>query len=48
MKSKFQREELAEGIVCYLGDCRDVLSILGKVNAVVTDPPLWCWARRNH
>lgn len=23
----------------YLGDCRDILPILGKVNAVVTDPP---------
>ena len=23
----------------YLGDCRDILPTLGKVNAVVTDPP---------
>ena len=23
----------------YLGDCRDVLPTLGKVDAVVTDPP---------
>jgi site-specific DNA-methyltransferase (adenine-specific) len=25
----------------YLGDCRDILPTLGKVDAVVTDPPLW-------
>jgi DNA modification methylase len=23
----------------YLGDCRDILPMLGKVDAVVTDPP---------
>lgn len=23
----------------YLGDCRDILPTLGKVDAVVTDPP---------
>jgi DNA modification methylase len=32
-------EQLADGIVCYLGDCREVLPTLGKVDAVVTDPP---------
>jgi site-specific DNA-methyltransferase (adenine-specific) len=30
---------LADGIVCYLGDCREILPTLGKVDAVVTDPP---------
>ena len=34
-----RREELAEGIVVYQGDCREVLPTLGKVDAVVTDPP---------
>lgn len=32
-------ETLAEGVTLYLGDCRDVLLTLGKVDAVVTDPP---------
>ncbi len=32
-------ETLAEGVTLYLGDCRDVLPALGKVDAVVTDPP---------
>jgi DNA modification methylase len=35
----FRTEVLAEGITCILGDCRDVLPTLGKVDAVVTDPP---------
>jgi DNA modification methylase len=32
-------ETLADGVTLYLGDCRDVLPTLGKVDAVVTDPP---------
>jgi len=32
-------EHLADGVTLYLGDCRDVLPTLGKVDAVVTDPP---------
>lgn len=32
-------EHLAEGVTLYLGDCREVLPTLGKVDAVVTDPP---------
>ena len=34
-----RREELAEGIVCYLGDCREILPTLPRVDAVLTDPP---------
>lgn len=34
-----RREDLAEGVTLYLGDCRDILPTLGKVDAVVTDPP---------
>lgn len=30
---------LAEGVTLYLGDCREILPTLGKVDAVVTDPP---------
>ena len=32
-------ETLAEGVVIYLGDCCEILPTLGKVDAVVTDPP---------
>ena len=33
------RVETIGRAVLYLGDCRDVLPMLGKVDAVVTDPP---------
>ena len=32
-------EQLSEDVALYLGDCRDILPTLGKVDAVVTDPP---------
>jgi DNA modification methylase len=32
-------ERLAEGVTLYLGDCREILPTLGKVDAVITDPP---------
>src|SRR5258708_7225419 len=32
-------ETLAEGVTLHLGDCRSILPSLGKVDAVVTDPP---------
>lgn len=32
-------EHLAEGITLYLGDCREILPTLPKVDVVVTDPP---------
>lgn len=32
-------ETLADGITLYNADCREVLPTLGKVDAVVTDPP---------
>lgn len=35
----FREEILAEGVRLILGDCREVLPTLGKVDAVVTDPP---------
>lgn len=34
-----QKEVLAEGVEIWLGDCREVLPLLGNVDAVVTDPP---------
>jgi len=36
---KPRKETLADGIELWLGDCREVLPTLGKVDAVVTDPP---------
>src|SRR5581483_7881026 len=35
----FRVERLAEGVSCYLGDCREVVSTLDKADAVLTDPP---------
>jgi site-specific DNA-methyltransferase (adenine-specific) len=32
-------EQLSDDVVLHLGDCRDILPMLGKVDAVVTDPP---------
>jgi site-specific DNA-methyltransferase (adenine-specific) len=34
-----RKEVLAEGVEIWLGDCREILPTLGKVDAVVTDPP---------
>ena len=34
-----RKEELAEGVVLYQGDCLEVLPTLGRFDAVVTDPP---------
>ena len=33
------REVLADGVEIWLGDCREVLPLIGRVDAVVTDPP---------
>lgn len=35
----FRTETLAEGVTLYLGDCREILPTLPRVDAVVTDPP---------
>lgn len=32
-------EQLSDDVTLHLGDCRDILPTLGKVDAVVTDPP---------
>jgi DNA modification methylase len=34
-----RKETLAEGIELYLGDCLEVLPMLGRFDTVVTDPP---------
>jgi DNA modification methylase len=33
------KEDIAEGITLYLGDCREILPTLDNIDAVVTDPP---------
>ncbi len=33
------KEVLAEGVELWLGDCVEVLPLLGKIDALVTDPP---------
>ncbi len=35
----YRRKEIIGDCTLYLGDCRDILPTLGKVDAVVTDPP---------
>jgi site-specific DNA-methyltransferase (adenine-specific) len=42
-----RKEELAEGVVLYQGDCLEVLPPLGRFDAVVTDPPYGIGAARN-
>lgn len=32
-------EQLADGVSCILGDCRDALPTLPRVDAILTDPP---------
>ena len=38
-KLPYLRKEIIGNAVLYLGDCADILPTLGKVDAVVTDPP---------
>ena len=35
----YRRKEIIGDCTLFLGDCRDILPTLGKVDAVVTDPP---------
>lgn len=32
-------EHIAEGVSVYLGDCKEIMPLLGRFDAVVTDPP---------
>jgi len=43
-----KRVDLADGVTLWLGDCRDILPTLGKVDAVVTDPPYGIAHSSNH
>lgn len=44
----WKTEVLADGITCILGDCREILPTLGKVDAIVTDPPYGAAYQSNH
>lgn len=41
-------EQLAEGVTLHLGDCREIVPTLGKIDAVVTDPPYGIAHSSNH
>lgn len=43
----FRKESLSDSVTLYLGDCREILPTLGKVDAVVTDPPYGINAARD-
>lgn len=32
-------EHIAEGVTLYLGDCREIVPAIAKIDAVITDPP---------
>lgn len=37
-----RKEQLSDDVTLYLGDCRDILPTLGRVDAVFTSPPYNC------
>ena len=39
---------MADGVELYLGDCREILPTLTKVDAVVTSPPYNQLRRESH
>jgi DNA modification methylase len=47
LSNTVRKETLADGVELYLGDCREILPTLGKVDAVVTDPPYGINAARD-
>ena len=44
----YKRKEIIGDCTLYLGDCMDVMPTLGKVDAVVTDPPYGMEFQSNH
>lgn len=44
----YQRKEQINDCTLYLGDCLEILPTLGKVDAVVTDPPYGMAFQSNH
>lgn len=47
MSEPYRRKEVIGDCTLYLGDCRDILPTLGKVDVVVTDPPYGISHRSN-
>ena len=45
---KWREEVLAEGVRLIQGDCREVLPLIGRVGAVVSDPPYGMGFRSNY
>jgi site-specific DNA-methyltransferase (adenine-specific) len=43
-----KRVDLAEGVTLYCGDCREIVPALGRLDAVVTDPPYGMAFQSNH
>ena len=37
--SEPRKEQLSDDVTLWLGDCREVLPAIGRVDAIVTDPP---------
>lgn len=48
MPAPYQRKETIGNATLYLGDCRDILPTLPKVDAVITDPPYSERCHRGH
>lgn len=48
MTTPYQRKEVIGDCTLYLGDCLEVLPTIGKVDAVVTDPPYGMSFVSNH
>lgn len=44
----YQRKEIIGDCTLYLGDCLEVMPTLGKVDAVVTDPPYGIGINKSH
>jgi site-specific DNA-methyltransferase (adenine-specific) len=42
------KPEIIGNATLYLGDCRDILPILPKVDAVITDPPYGIWINKSN
>ncbi|MGX9980678.1 DNA methyltransferase [Methylobacterium fujisawaense] len=43
-----RKEQLAENVTLYLGDCREVLPAVGRVDHIITDPPYSDRTHRGH
>ena len=44
----WRTEQLSDSVTLHCGDCREILPTLGKVDAIVSDPPYGMAFRSNH